>query len=35
LVSNQGKVQTEPEPQAPVSTPHTCAIENGGLNRSP
>jgi hypothetical protein len=35
LVSNRGKVQTKPEPQCPVSIPHTRAIENGGLNRSP
>ena len=26
---------SKPEPQCPVSTPHTRAIENGGLNRSP
>jgi hypothetical protein len=35
LASNRGKVRTEPEPTLPFSTPHTRAIELGGLNRSP
>jgi hypothetical protein len=35
LASTKGKVQTEPEPLLPISTPHTCAIESGGLSKSP